>query len=118
MTAQGLAHVGDVHLEKRAVARATGGDEHVVDRCGDCFEKLLQGLRVVGIEGRGAQRADLRGRCVEPVRVSSGQNDFGAFDAGLAGGFKTDAGTAANDDDGLPGERRFALRGFDVMQVA
>ena len=69
MTAQGVAHVVDVHLEKRAVAWATGGDEHVVDRRGDCFEKLLQRLRVVGIEGRGTQRADVRGRCREPVGV-------------------------------------------------
>jgi hypothetical protein len=68
--------------------------------------------KTVAIEGRGVQRADLSGGCFEPVRASSGQNDVGALDAGLAGSLEPDAGTAADDDDGLAGERRLALRGL------
>jgi hypothetical protein len=48
---------------------------------------------------------------LEAVGIAAGQDDAGALGAGSAGGFEPDAGAAADHDDGLPGQFRFALGG-------
>ena len=48
-------------------------------------------------------------RC-EAIRVARGENQLGSFGARSPGRFEPDAHAAADHDDGLPGEFRFALQ--------
>ena len=56
---EGAAHLVDVHVEQAPVVRAAGRDHHVVDRVGQAVEEPLERSRIVGVEGRGAQRVEL-----------------------------------------------------------
>ena len=47
-------------------------------------------------------------RPLEPVGIAAGEDDGGALGARPAGGFEPDPGAAADHDDGLPGQFRFA----------
>ena len=91
--------------------RAAGRDHHMVDRCRQVSEERLQGGRVVGVEGRGALRADFQRRSFEPVGIAAGEDDIGTLGAGASGRLQPDAGAAADHDDGLSGKFRFALGG-------
>src|SRR5262249_5784128 len=68
-----------------------------------------QGRRIVGVEGGGALRAKLDRRLLEAFGVAPGEDNAGALGAGSPGGFQPDAGAAADDDDGLAEQFRFAL---------
>src|SRR5262249_10544867 len=65
--------------------------------------------RIVGVEGRGALRAKLERRLLEAFGVAPSEDNAGALGAGSPGGFQPDAGAAADDDDGLAEQFRFAL---------
>ena len=73
----------------------------MVDRVGQALEELLQRCRVVGVEGGRAPRVDVERRLLEPLGIPAGEDDVGALAAGAAGGFEPDAGTAADEHDGL-----------------
>ena len=79
MIAKGIAHLRSVHLQQRAVARATGGDHHMVHRFRQTVEEFPQRRGVGGVERGGADGADLGRRLVEPVRIAAGENDACAF---------------------------------------
>jgi hypothetical protein len=66
---------------------------------------------VVGVEGRGALRADLGRRLLEPVGIAAGEDDIGTLGPGAPGCLESDARAAADHDDGLPGQFRFAPGG-------
>ena len=91
---------------------SAGGDHHVVDRAWEILEERLQGGRIVGVEGRGALRAELARGSLEAFGIAPGEDDAGALGAGSPGGFQPDAGAAADDDDGLADQFPFALGGY------
>ena len=63
---EGVARLFEVHVGKACVVGAPGGDHHVVDRSRETLEELGEGNRIVGVERRGAQRAELAGRVLQP----------------------------------------------------
>src|SRR5262245_22711959 len=97
------------HFEGRPVAGRASGDHHLVDRSWEIVEERPQGRRIVGVEGRGALRVQLERRLLEAFAVAPGEDNAGALGAGSPGGFQPDAGAAADDDDGLAEQFRFAL---------
>jgi hypothetical protein len=78
-------------------------------RVDNAQEERLQGARIVGVEGRGALRAKLERRLLEAFGIAPSEDNAGALGAGSPGGFQPDAGAAADDDDGLAEQFRFAL---------
>jgi hypothetical protein len=100
------------HFQWRPVVGSAGGDHHVVDRGWESLEERLQGGRIVGVEGRGVLRVELERCSLEAFRAAPGEDDAGALGAGSPGGFQPDAGAAADDDDGLAEQFRFALGGY------
>ena len=104
MIAERVTRLVPVHLEQRLVRRPAPGDQDVVDRCGQAGEELAQRRRVGRVERRGAGRADLAGRLLEPVRMPGGQDDVGPLGPCAPGRLQPDAGAAADQDDGLPGQ--------------
>ena len=88
--------------------RAAGRDQHMVDRIRQPVEEPLQRGRVGGVEGRRAAARRRRRRLLEPVRIAAGEDDLGALGPGAAGGLEPDSGAAADQDDGLAGQFRFA----------
>jgi hypothetical protein len=101
-----------VQLGQRRVVRAGAGDQHVVDRPRQVAEEPGERGRVGGVERGGVARADVGRGLLQAVGVPARDDDAGALLAGLAGGFHSDAGAAADHEDGLPGQPRFA--GHDV----
>jgi hypothetical protein len=83
----------------------------MVDRCGQLPKELLEGTCVVGIEGRGSSRADFTPRLLEPVAIAAGKDDIGPLRAGAPSCREPDACTAADEDNGLSNQFRFALNG-------
>ena len=51
-----------------------------------------------------------RAACSQPLGVAAGEDDLGALGAGAPGRLEPDAGAAADHDDGLAEQLRFALR--------
>jgi hypothetical protein len=88
---------------------SAGRNHHVVDRGWEFLEERLQGGGIVGVEGRGALRVELERCLLEAFGIASGEDDASALGTGSPGGFQPDAGTAADDDDGLAEQFRFAL---------
>jgi hypothetical protein len=83
----------------------------VVDRCRQVPEELLERTRLGGIEGRAAQRAELGRSALQALGVAAGEDQVGSLGARPPGGFEPDAGAAADHDDGLPEQLRFATPG-------
>jgi hypothetical protein len=81
----------------------------VVDRGRQLVEEPLQRGRVGGVEGGGAARVDVARRLLEPLGIAAGEDHLGALATGAASGLEADAGTAADQDDGLAEQLRFAL---------
>jgi hypothetical protein len=92
------------HLEQRSEMRAASGDQHVVDSVRRPVEESLQRRCIVGVEGGRALRVDLACRSLERVGIAAGEDDVGTFGASMSRGFETDAGAAADHDEGLPGQ--------------
>ena len=47
------------HFKQRDVAWAAGSDQHMIDRGGETLKKVVQGVRVVGVERSGVVRTDI-----------------------------------------------------------
>ena len=77
---------------------------------GRLVEEPLQRGRVVGVEGGGAPRVDVARGLLEALGIAAGEDDVGALGAGAPGGLEPDAGAAADQDDGLAEQFRFASR--------
>ena len=111
MAVERIAYVVGVHLQQCAVARPTGGDQHVVDRPWQAVEEAGERLGVVGVKRGDAPCSDLPRRLLEPVPVSPGENHLGALGACPPGGLEPDPGAATDQDDGLTAQLGFSLRG-------
>ena len=105
----GAAHLLEVHVDKAPVVRPASRHHHVVDRGRQVTEEPLEGGRIRGIEGRGAQRVELARGALEALGISAGEDHDGPLSACSSGCFQPDAGAPADHDDGLPEEFRFAL---------
>jgi hypothetical protein len=90
----------------------------MVDRRGQVFKEVVQGVRVVGVEGRGVLGTDLCRGVVQAVRTASGENDIGSLGAGSSGGLQADACATTDQDDSLSKQLRFVLRGLRIGSVA
>jgi hypothetical protein len=80
----------------------------VIDRWGQVLEEAFQGGGVVGVEGGGACGAEFLGRLLEPFGVTASEDDVGPFGLSAPGRLESDAGTAADQHDGLPEQFRLA----------
>jgi hypothetical protein len=89
------------HFEGRPVVGSAGGHHHVIDRVREILEERLQGGRIVGVEGRDPLRVELVRCLLEAFGIAPGEDDAGALGARSPGGFRPDAGAAADDDDSL-----------------
>jgi hypothetical protein len=118
MVADCVAHLGRVHLEQRPVRRAAGGDHHVIDRCRQVPEEILQSSRVVDVEGRAAVRAHVLRRLREPVGIAAGEDHVGTLRPGTSSRLEPDACAAADHDDGLAAQFRFTLRRHGIAWAA
>src|SRR4030088_2732411 len=81
----------------------------MVDRCWQVPEEPLQGSRVVGVEGRGALRAEFHRRLLQPVGIAAGEDDIRTLSPGASSCLEPDACAAADHDDRLSGQFRFCL---------
>src|SRR5262249_6155098 len=99
------------HFEGRTVLGSAGCDHHVVDRGLKPREERLQGGGIVGVEGRGALRVKFERCLFEAFGIAPGEDHAGALDASPPRGFQAYPGAAADDDDGLTEQFRFALDG-------
>ena len=82
MPAERVMHLICVHLEQRDIVRAAGRDHHMVDRRRQVLAEPLQGSHVVGVEGRGALRAEFQRRLLEPVGIAAGEDDISTLSPG------------------------------------
>ena len=78
---------------------------------GSVPEEPLEGSRIRGVEGRGAQRAELGRGALQALGIPASEDYVRPFSAGSSGGLEPDAGATADHDDGLPEQFRFAMAG-------
>jgi len=100
------------HFERRPVVGSAGCDHHVIDRGWQILKERLQGGRIVGVKSRCALRVYIERCLLEAFGIASSEDDAGALGASSPGGFKPDASAAADDDDSLAEQFRFALGGY------
>jgi hypothetical protein len=108
---EGVARLLVVHLEKAPVMRPAGCHHHVVDRGRQVNEESLECNRIGGVEGRYAQRLELVGDELETLGIPAGEDHAGPLSACSPGRFEPHASAAADDNDSLPDEFRFAPEG-------
>ena len=95
----------DVELGQRRVVRPAGGDHDVVDGRRQRVEERRQRVGIRGVEGRRARARRSRPRRLEAPGVARREHDLGALGASEPRGLEPDARAAADDHDGLAGER-------------
>ena len=103
------ARLLEVHLGQRRIVGTAGGDHDVVDRSLEICEESLQGIQIVGVEGRGAQRSQLARRVPQPVRIAADQDHIGSLGPGAPRRLEADAGAAADHHYLLPAQLGLAL---------
>jgi hypothetical protein len=86
-------------------------DHDVVDRGWKLLEERSKGDGIVCVKGRGAPRVELNRRLLEALRIAPGEDDAGALGACSPGGFQPDSGAAADDNNSLSEQFRFASSG-------
>src|SRR5262245_23696114 len=84
------------------------GDHYMVDRGRYVEEESLEGSRIVGVEGRRAECANLACRDLQSRGVSRGEDNVGSLRARTSRRFEPDTGAAADHQEGLPDEFRRA----------
>jgi len=92
-----------IHIHEPPTVRPTRCDHYMVDRPRQVTEELLEGSGVGGIEGYVTQRAKFCRGALETLGIPTSENYLGSLGACNSGRFETDAGTAADHHDCLPG---------------
>jgi hypothetical protein len=82
----------------------------VVDRGRELLEESLEGRRIVRIERRGAQGAELACRLPQPLGIAAGQDDVGSLGSCTPRSLEADAGAAAYHYDDLPDSFQVFMR--------
>jgi len=94
----------EVDLAQRRVGWAAAADQHVVDRRGQPGEEAFDIGGAAEVEYPGPRGVDVAGGTVEAFALATGEDDARIGRSRLVCGLQPDAGAAAQDDDGLPGE--------------
>jgi hypothetical protein len=105
------ARLLQVYVEKAPVVRLAGCHHYVVDRSRQVTEESFDRSRIIGVEGRCAQRFEFTGGELEAFGIPGGEDQPGPLSARSPGGFESNAGAAADYNDSLPEEFRFAPDG-------
>ena len=84
----------------------------MIDRGWQILKERLQGDRIVGVKSRCALRVYIERCLLEAFGIAPSEDDAGALGVSSPGGFKPDARAAADDDDSLAEQFRFALGGY------
>ena len=108
---EGAASLRDFHVDETPVLRPARRDHHMVDRVRQVPEEPLEGSRVGGVEGCGAEGVEFPRCLLKALGIPSGDDHVGPLSACSSGCFEPDAGAAADDDDGLSEELRFTPNG-------
>src|SRR5262249_14355079 len=88
--ADGEARLLELDLPQGPVMRPGAGDHHVVDQGRQVSEESFQRSRIIGVEGGGAQRADLARGALEALAIPGGEDQLGPLSARPSGGFEPD----------------------------
>src|SRR5215472_7881871 len=83
----------------------------MVDRCWQLLEERLERGRVVGVEGRGALSPELLRCALEAFGIAAGEDYIGTLSPCPSSCLETYACAAADHDDSLSDEFRFAPAG-------
>jgi hypothetical protein len=108
---EGAARLLEVHVEKAPVVRLAGCHHHVVDRGRQVTEESREWSRIGGIEGRYAQRFKLAGGELKAFGIPACEDQPDPLSVCSSGRFEPNAGAAADYNDSLPEELRFAPDG-------
>ncbi len=100
----------NVEPRQRRVVGTGARDQNVVDRPGQLVEELPEPFEVGSVEG-GDSGPELEADAVQPIWVARGEDHVGPLGAYSSGRFEPNAQAAADYDDGLAEEFRFALDG-------
>jgi len=106
---EGATRLRQVHVEQASVGRKARCHHYVVDRGRQVTEEPLERSRIHGVEGCGAQRAELHRGTLEALGIPAGEDQPGPLSTCPSGCFQSDAGAAADHNNGLPEEFWFAL---------
>src|SRR5579872_2330630 len=90
----------DVHVDEAPVMRPSSRYHHVVDRGLQAAEEPIEGSRIRGIEGRGAQRIELARGAPEALGIPASEDHLGPLSARSPGRFEPDSRAAADHNDG------------------
>jgi hypothetical protein len=74
----------------------------MVDRARQATEELFDRSRIVGVEGRCAQRFELTSGELEAFGIPGGEDQSGPLSACSPGGFEPNTRAAADYNDSLP----------------
>jgi hypothetical protein len=74
-------------------------------------EEPIESNGIRGVEGRAAQGTNLTGSVLEALGIPARENYIGPFCTCTTRRFESDAGAAADDNNGLPKEHRFTVDG-------
>jgi hypothetical protein len=85
----------------------------MVDLLGQVLEEARERRRIVDVKGRAAEGAELERGVLQAVRISAGKDDVGRLGPCSPCRCQPNAGAAADHDDGLPEQFRFAPGGRD-----
>jgi hypothetical protein len=107
----GAACLLEVQIDETPVVRPASRYHHVVDRGWQVAEEPLEGGRIRGIEGRGAQRIELARGAFKAFGIPPGEDHPGPLNACSPGRFEPHAGAAADHNHRLPEEFRLAPTG-------
>jgi hypothetical protein len=110
----GAARLLEVQIDETPVVRPASRYHHVVDHGRQVAEEPLEGCRISGIEGRGAQRIELARGAFKAPGISPGEDQPGPLSACCPCRFEPHTGAAADHHDGLPEKFRLAPTGRGV----
>jgi hypothetical protein len=108
VVAEGLVHLVLGQFQHGSVARAAGGNQHVIDRRRYVGEEPLQRSRIVDVEGGAVFGAELGGGPVKPSRVTSGEDHLRTLGPSAPRRLESDAGAAADQHHSLAEQLRLA----------
>lgn len=108
--AEKIANLRQVHVGEAPVVRPAGCHHHVVD-CREVTEEPIESNRIRGVKGCGTQGVNLTGGVPQAIGIPAREDHTGTFRTCMTGGFESDAGATADQNNGLPKERRLTVGG-------
>ena len=100
-----------IELGQRRVIGPWAGNQHVVDRSGQFVEELREAVKVGSIKGHSALRVEFARYLLKALGIPASEDQLGPLSACSSGRFQPNASAAADYNDSLPKEFRFAPDG-------